>query len=158
MKKIALGWLFVVVASSPVSAHAAEVSVSDGDTLRIGAVTYRLHAIDAPEKAQDCPRDGIPWLCGQEAAAYLRSLTAGQQIACEAIERDRYGRTVAVCRAGDLDLNREMVRAGLAWAYVQYSSDYVDSEAEARIAGRGIWNSEAIPAWEWRRGRPPPKY
>lgn len=133
-------------------AFAGELSVLDGDTIRIGAVTYRLHGIDAPEKAQGCPREGVTWLCGAEAAKYLRTLVEGREIACEAKERDRYGRTVAVCRAGGLDLNREMVRAGLAWAYVQYSSDYADSEAEARISGRGIWTSEAVPAWEWRKG------
>jgi endonuclease YncB( thermonuclease family) len=134
-------------------AFAGEPSVLDGDTIRIGATTYRLHGIDAPEKAQTCLRDGVEWLCGQESAAYLRSLVRGLYVTCEQKDRDRYGRIVAVCRAGEIELNREMVRAGMAWAYIRYSSEYTDSEAEARDAGRGVWGSEAIPPWEWRKGR-----
>jgi len=142
-----------VLALSILPAKAADPAVLDGDTIRVGALTYRLHGIDAPEKAQTCLRDGVEWLCGQESAAYLRSLVRGQQVACEQKDRDRYGRIVAVCRAGDLELNREMVRAGLAWAYRKYSLDYVSDEDSAREDGRGVWASEATEPWLWRRGR-----
>jgi len=43
----------------------------------------------------------------------------------------RYGRTVARCLLGELDIEAEMVRRGLAWAFVKYSRDYVAQEAEA---------------------------
>ena len=48
----------------------------------------------------------------------------------------RYGRTVARCLLGELDIEAEMVRRGLAWAFVKYSRDYVAQEAEARAAHR----------------------
>jgi endonuclease YncB( thermonuclease family) len=134
-------------------AFAGEWTVKDGDTITNGPVTYRLHGIDAPEKAQTCLRDGVEWLCGQEAAAYLRSLVAAQMVTCEPKDRDRYGRTVAICRAAEIELNREMVRAGMAWAYTRYSADYLDAESEAREAGRGVWGSEAISPWEWRKAK-----
>ncbi|WP_341704753.1 thermonuclease family protein [Ferrovibrio sp.] len=130
-----------------------ETVVVDGDTLRIGAIRYRLHGIDAPEKSQKCEKNGVAWLCGQDAAAYLRRLVEGRSVACEEKDRDRYGRVVAVCRAGSLDLNRAMVRAGLAWAYTAYSADYLPAEQEARQAGAGVWapGAAAEPAWDWRR-------
>lgn len=43
-------------------------------------------------------------------------LTKGN-VACEAIEKDRYGRTVPVCRLGTLDLNGWLVEEGLAGSY-----------------------------------------
>ena len=43
-----------------------------------------------------------------------------------------------------------MVRLGLAWAYVKYSTLYVADEATARAAKLGIWQGEAMPAWEFR--------
>jgi endonuclease YncB( thermonuclease family) len=131
-------------------ALAGEARVIDGDTISVGGVRYRMHGIDAPETRQVCRRGGVDWLCGQEAAAYLRQLVRGQDVDCRGRGADKYGRTVAVCHAGGADLNRAMVLAGLAWAYVKYSRDYAADEAEARQAGRGVWASEAIPPWEWR--------
>lgn len=147
------GLLLGLVICAP--AFAGEPSVLDGDTIRMGATTYRLHGIDSPEKAQTCLRDGVEWLCGQEAAGYLRSLVAGRQVTCEQKDRDRYGRIVAVCRAGEIELNREMVRAGLAWAYRKYSLDYVSEEEGARASLRGVWSGQALEAWNWRKERPP---
>jgi hypothetical protein len=43
-----------------------------------------------------------------------------------------------------------MVRAGLAWAFVRYSTAYVADEQAARAARRGIWQGETAPPWEWR--------
>lgn len=146
--------LALILLAGPAHAEPA-ASVVDGDTIKLNGTTYRLHGIDAPEKAQVCHRDNMDWLCGQEAAAHLRGLVAGRPVACEARDRDRYGRIVAICRAGGLDLNRAMVRAGLAWAYTQYGRDYEDAELEAQIMGSGIWaaNVQALPPWDWRRTR-----
>jgi endonuclease YncB( thermonuclease family) len=51
-----------------------------------------------------------------------------------------------------------MVRSGMALAFLPQSDMYVEAEAEARDAGRGIWQPGirfTLP-WEWRvmNGRP----
>ncbi len=46
-----------------------------------------------------------------------------------------------------------MVQQGLALAYRRYSVDYVHEEADAQAARRGIWASEFVKPWEWRRGK-----
>jgi endonuclease YncB( thermonuclease family) len=125
--------------------------VTDGDTLVVDAVRVRLHGIDAPELAQRCGRDGGgDWACGQAAAAHLAALVAGREVRCEARERDVYGRVVATCAADGIDLGRRMVSEGLAWAYSRFSADYQAVEAEARAAGRGLWQGDAQAAWDWR--------
>jgi endonuclease YncB( thermonuclease family) len=43
-----------------------------------------------------------------------------------------------------------MVRAGLAWAFVRYSRDYVVQEAEAKAAGLGIHAHQCEKAWDYR--------
>ncbi|HYX03743.1 MAG TPA: thermonuclease family protein [Reyranella sp.] len=73
----------------------------DGDTIRIGAERFRLWGIDAPEARQTCA-DG--WPAGQVASQALASLMQGRAVTCEPRDRDRYGRTVALCRADGLDL------------------------------------------------------
>ena len=52
------------------------------------------------------------------------------------------------------DLNRWVVRAGWAFAYLKFSSDYAGDEEAARAARRGIWSGPApLPPWERRRNR-----
>lgn len=56
-----------------------------------------------------------------------------------AVERDRYGRIVARCSVQGVDVGRSLVEAGWATAYRKYSLQYVDAEARAKAARRGIW-------------------
>ncbi len=126
----------------------AAQTVVDGDTIKLDGTTYRIHGIDSPESKQTCP-DGYP--AGAEATAYLRALIRDRHVTCEPRVRDRYGRTVALCRADGFDLGREMVREGMAWAYVRFSRDYELEEADARARGLGIHAHNCIPAWEWRK-------
>ena len=51
------------------------------------------------------------------------------------------------------DIESWMVSQGWALAYRRYSLDYVDQEAEAQAARRGIWAGEFVKPWEWRRGK-----
>ena len=81
----------------------------------------------------------------------LANLIGNHWITCKGSTRDRYGRLIAVCYAGDHDLNAKMVRQGWALAYRRYSMDYVDAEAAAKDAGVGMWRGEFEPPWEWRR-------
>jgi hypothetical protein len=67
------------------------------------------------------------------ATGTLEMLVKGKTVVCQPKTTDRYGRTVAICRADDEDLGRTMVQLGMAWAFVRYSRDYVDVEAQARL-------------------------
>ncbi len=93
------------------TAVAQSAGVSDGDTLKLRGTTYRIWGIDAPEAKQTCP-DG--WPAGRLATTHLQSLIAGRSVTWQAKDRDRYGRTVAVCFAGGVDLGERMVRDGYA--------------------------------------------
>jgi endonuclease YncB( thermonuclease family) len=131
-----------------------EARVSDGDTLAIGAAKVRLEGMDAPEIGQTCTdARGQPWDCGEAAARALRSLTTGRIVDCSNVGVDKYGRMLGRCVAGGIDLSAEMVRRGLAWAFVRYSKTYVAVEAEARTLKLGIWQGPAMPAWEYRSTR-----
>lgn len=126
--------------------------VIDGDTIDVDAQRIRIHGIDAPESAQNCARGGVTWLCGQEAGARLRALVRGLNVECRAVDKDRYGRIVGKCYADGADVGAVMVSEGLALAYRQYSTDYVQAEASAKAARRGMWAGEFVEPWNWRRG------
>lgn len=129
------------------------VGVTDGDTVDVrldsGMVRIRLHAIDAPERGQ--PH-------GQVAREALSGLVFGKAVQVEPFEQDRYDRLVARLWLGDLDVNAEMIKRGVAWVYRRYADDpaYCAYEKAARDLRRGLWSvpqSSAIAPWEWRRRR-----
>jgi endonuclease YncB( thermonuclease family) len=145
----------VVVAGSTARAAASwageVVAVTDGDTLRVlrdgREQRIRLYGVDAPERAQ-------PY--SQRAKQLASSLVFGKVVRVQALETDKYGRTVARILLPDgSDLGHELVRAGLAWWYEQYARDdrtLASLERDARRARRGLWaDASPQPPWEFRR-------
>lgn len=127
--------------------------VIDGDTLDIGGTRVRLHGVDAPEVAQGCFTADAGWPCGRRATQALATFLQAGVIACAELDRDRYGRVVATCRRDGMDVNGWLVGQGWAVAYRRYSDAYVEQEAAARAARRGIWAGEFVMPWDWRRGK-----
>jgi len=133
------------------------VGVIDGDTIDVlhngQAERIRLNGIDCPEKRQ-------PF--GKKAKQFTSTLVYGKEVTIQAHRKDRHGRTVGdVVLADGTNVSRELVKAGFAWWYRQYSKDESLGalEAEARQAKRGVWaDPNPIPPWEVRhpkQGRPP---
>ena len=148
--------LMLAVFILPGTLHAqpsGRASVTDGDSLEIAGQRIRLHGIDAPEWKQTCRTGGRHWRCGKEATRALAQRIGQRPVGCVEKDRDRYGRIVAVCQAGGVDLNAWMVAQGWALAYRRYSRAYVDEEQAAKAAKRGVWRGQIIAPWEWRRGK-----
>lgn len=135
-------------------ANAVDVTVIDGDTIRIANTTYRLHGIDAPEAGQKCNRNGGGvWRCGKAATKALIELVNGDPVKCDDRGQDSYNRIIAVCTAGGIDLNDTLVRRGYAWAFRTFSSDYVNAENHAHGARLGIWQATTETAEQYRAHR-----
>lgn len=89
----------------------------DGDAIRCGSKgrSMRLYGIDAPEMPGACRRGR---LCtpGDPFASrdHLRRLTAGRDVVCRQVDRDRYGRAIVRCEADGRDLSCSMVQGGFA--------------------------------------------
>jgi endonuclease YncB( thermonuclease family) len=122
-------------------------TVNDGDTLTLGGERIRLRGIDAPEYNQTCRRDGADYACGRTARQALVGLIGGRAVSCMGWQRDRYGRLLGDCRAGDVDLNRALVAAGWAVAYGNYETE----EQKARSARVGVWAGSFDQPQDWRR-------
>jgi endonuclease YncB( thermonuclease family) len=68
----------------------------------------------------------------------MRELVKDREVVCENCGYDRYGRMIGLCRADGVDIQAAMVRAGMAWAFVKYSPDYVEQESAAKAIGWGF--------------------
>jgi len=140
---------------APASAEiVGRATVIDGDTIEIAGTRIRLNGIDAPESRQTCKRpQGEAYRCGQQAAKALDELVSSRQpIRCAPTGKDRYGRTLADCRAGNIDLADWLVRNGHALDWPRYSGGrYGSAQEEASRARRGVWQGEFVEPWVWRR-------
>lgn len=131
--------------------------VKDGDTLEVYVpsehhIEVRLVGIDAPETTQS-------W--GVRSAEILRKLVYGRQsemLDLVVLGTDSYGRAIAELWDGDLFINAELVRQGLAWysdksaASSRNASLIEAAETEAKENGLGMWSTSnpPIPPWKFR--------
>lgn len=124
----------------------------DGDSLRLGGREVRLKGIDAPELGQYCQnRVGRDYPCGLAAKKWLRARTLRGAFICRIEGADRYGRLLGVCSLGSEEVNRQMVRDGLAVAYGAYGAE----EAQAREGAAGLWAGRFVAPQQWRREHRP---
>ena len=127
---------------------ATVIAVIDGDTLDLDTgYRIRLDEIDAPESSQ---------AYGKEAKCYLESLCLGQAVILTPSGMDDFGRILGHIEviATGLDVNTEMVQAGWAWHYKQFSdnANLAALETAARQARMGLWNTiKATTPWVFRR-------
>lgn len=148
---VALACCFALVAQAEVFT-AGVVGVLDGDTILVRhegkTAKVRLANIDAPEKAQ-------PF--GKQARQSLRELVYKKQVRIDSRAVDQYGRIVGLVAVDGLDVNREQMRRGMAWAYSYRNDDesYIALQSEAQQAQRGLWAApEPQAPWQWRRQHP----
>ena len=117
------------------------VQVIDGDTIIIeGGYRVRYIGIDTPEVYPRLEAYGM------EAWQANRELVEGKEVRLEldVSETDKYERLLRYVYVGNVLVNAELVRQGLAQAKAyppdtKYQ-DYLEKlEAEAKQAGRGMW-------------------
>lgn len=140
--------------------------VIDGDTLKLNTpegtrLTVRLYGIDAPEtekynrKTGKISKPSQPF--GEEAYRALQSKVLDKKIRLDVIDIDKYKRTVGIIYLDSRNINLELIKEGLAWAYKEYlgrpyASEFLDTEREARDKKLGLWQQHnPQPPWEFRK-------
>lgn len=125
------------------------IAVVDGDTLLVirdgHPAKVRLAGIDAPEKAQ-------PY--GTASKESLAAMSMGKQVRVASSAVDDYGRLIAAVYVGEINVNREQVRRGMAWEYSRFHNnrDLLALQLEAQQAKRGLWAEDGfVEPSQWRK-------
>jgi len=115
--------------------------IIDGDTFETETgEKVRLVGINAPE---------ISDIFGEEAKAHLSQLIGGQTVDLLpdhiSSDRDRYNRLLRYVIVNGVDINRQMIADGFAFAYLKYHFDKAEEYKETQIAAtknhNGMWGS-----------------
>jgi len=127
------------------------LEVVDGDTFKImwedREFTVRLLGVDTPETVH--PSKSVEYF-GEEASTYLKNIIQDKTIRLEFEERkmDAYGRLLAYVFVEGQLVNAEIIREGYGVAYTRFDfnkrSEFERYEAEAREAGRGLWEDDSV--------------
>ena len=129
-------------ASSQLKGEHEEVGVKrvvDGDTfVTDDGRKIRMIGINTPEKGRPFNKD---------ATNFLKDLITGKRVTIEfgSEKKGRYGRYLAYVHMGDLFVSGEIVRRGLAYAYIYpktklHNEQLIACQREARDAKRGLWS------------------
>ncbi|MBP0614612.1 thermonuclease family protein [Jiella mangrovi] len=104
---------------------------------RQGVIT--LPGVEAVPLAEQCGSGAAAFPCGVMARTELRRFLRGRSIACEVPDDFgvRRGEATTACTVADEDIGRWVVENG--WARATPDGPYVEVEAAARKAQRGIW-------------------
>ena len=133
----------------------------DADVLQVGNQRVILWGIDAPERSQTCILDARKWGCYEAAKRLLETLAGRGSVNCILIgEPDPFNRYYGVCEFNGEDIGAEMVRQGMALAYLKQTNDYEAVQLEAIAAGKGLWQPGAQfqEPWLWRAKHTPGGY
>jgi len=135
--------------------------VTDGDTIKVSgngsATTIRLVGIDAPETSKKKHEPGQPF--SQKSTKHLASLVLNKSVVVKSYGTGRYGRTLGVVFVNGMNVNLEMVNAGMAEVYRGRPAHGLDmkpyrqTEAVAKKAGIGIWSlgDKYVSPRDWRK-------
>ena len=149
--KLSLSILFTLFLTY--SVHADKLTVTDGDTIRIGEERIRFSGIDAPELKQTCLYQEIEFNCGEFSKDLLIEKIANQEVSCIRESKDQYGRTLAECFVGKESLSSYLVREGYAFAYRKYSDKFIADEEYSQSKGNGMWSMEFLFPWDFRKSQ-----
>jgi endonuclease YncB( thermonuclease family) len=134
---------FLIIAATP--CWAVEVTVTDGDTLILNGVAYRLDGIEAPQTDQTRLDDkGAAWTCGIEARDRLRDYVGKGDVRCtdrgsdSVYRKRRVGDCLVVGQA--ISINQWMVREGWALNLDQSAKGRFKADRDNASSNRmGLW-------------------
>lgn len=132
------------------------IAIDDGDTLtcvvaklnqprKKEKITVRLSYIDAPEKGQ---------AFGQVSKRSLSDTVYQKQVTLKIHGQDKYNRTLAEVFYNDTNINQQMVRLGMAWAYRDFKpiQAYIELENQAKNSRLGLWSEpNPVEPSKWRK-------
>lgn len=131
--------------------------VLDGDSIKVGVNEVRLVEIDAPEYSQKCfDEKKQEYACGQISRDFLIKLAGGKEVKCFYAQKDKYDRFLGKCWVGEISINQEILKNGMAVIYnfAEVDEKMVGFESDAKTKKIGIWRGAFQLPKDYRKEHP----
>ena len=130
--------------------------VIDADDISVNGELIRMAGIDAPESDQIAMRwDGATYPHGEIVKRMLCKKIGGKYVEVRIEGTDKYDRKIGTVFLDGEDINKRMVRKGLAIA--AYGNQYKQDESIAKKLRKGMWGDKiAYDPRHWKHGKHTP--
>ena len=128
-----------------------KAKVTNSDYIKIENQIIILYGIEAMERKQVCYIDNSIWPCYDITVRFLESLTDLGETNCKIIKKSRMNRVFGICEVLGIELNKELVKKGYAFARIKQTKKYLENEKIEKEKKLGLWQSKFIKPWLWRQ-------
>ena len=127
-----------------------KAKVVNSDYIKIDKQTIILFGVEAMERPQKCYINNELWPCWESGVRKLEEIVDLGETVCFVKGKAKMNRVFAICETQNIELNKELIRSGLALARIKQSDLYIDDQRYAKENNLGIWRGKFIEPWKWR--------
>tara|TARA_B100000965_G_scaffold405670_1_gene440647 strand:- start:107 stop:607 length:501 start_codon:yes stop_codon:yes gene_type:complete len=127
-----------------------KAKVVNSDYIKIDKQTIILFGVEAMERPQKCYINNELWPCWESGVRKLEEIVDLGETVCFVKGKAKMNRVFAICETQNIELNKELIRSGLALARIKQSDLYIDDQRYAQENNLGIWRGKFIEPWKWR--------
>jgi endonuclease YncB( thermonuclease family) len=143
--------LLASVAAAQAETISGPAEVTKPYSFTLGDYEVFLLGVDSVEAKQTCTVKGRIWECWAAAQRQLQTILSGGDVTCQSVVEDSSPkRMIALCTLNGQDIGLQMVQSGFGLALPEETSRYRDAQADARIAGIGLWQGTFTTPSVWR--------
>lgn len=149
------GPIALAAALAPACAAAATISgqaeVTKPYSFTLGGYEVFLLGVDSVEVKQTCHVSGRVWECWAAAQRQLETILSEGEVSCESVIEDpSRKRMIARCTVNGEDVGERFVASGFGLGLANETLRYSDAQADARVAGIGLWQGTFTMPSLWR--------
>jgi len=128
-----------------------EAQVTKPYSFVLGDYEVFLLGVDSVEVKQSCTVAGRVWECWAAAQRQLETILSEGEVTCESVVEDRMPkRMIALCSVSGLDVGLRLIESGFGLTLPKETTRYNDAQADARVAGIGLWQGTFTSPSAWR--------
>jgi endonuclease YncB( thermonuclease family) len=146
-----LATALLVPATAQATTITGQAEVTKPYSFTLEGYDVYLLGVDSMEAKQTCTVSGRVWECWAAAQRQLETILSEGEVTCGSVVEDPSPKAmIALCTLNGEDVGQRLVASGFGLALPKETSRYNDAQADARVAGIGLWQGTFTLPSLWR--------